>query len=65
MKKTYIAPQMTTHGTVESITQAFGTSSVTDTVYAGHSNLNQGNSQLGTPIGHSTGSHDGIVVISK
>lgn len=61
MKKTYVEPQMTTHGSVESITQAFGPSPVQDTIYAGQSNANQGNSQPGTPIGNSTGSRDAIV----
>ncbi|MCA1992896.1 MAG: lasso peptide [Coleofasciculus sp. S288] len=64
MKKTYIAPEMTTHGSVESITQAFGPSPVEDTIYAGQSNANQpGTSQPGTVIGTNTGSRDGIVVI--
>jgi hypothetical protein len=54
MKKNYSAPQITVHGSVEEITQAFGPSPQKDTVYIGGSNA-QG------PIS-ATGSVDGVIV---
>ncbi|MGB3239494.1 MAG: lasso peptide [Geitlerinemataceae cyanobacterium] len=54
MKNTYTTPQLTVHGNVEEITQAFGRSPAQDTWVAGQSNVDQG--------GHSTGSIDGVIV---
>jgi hypothetical protein len=51
--KNYTAPQLTIHGNVEAITQAFGKSPVADRVFLGGSTV--------TTIGTSTGSVDGII----
>jgi hypothetical protein len=51
--KTYNTPQLTVHGNVEAITQAFGKSPVADRVFFGGSTV--------TTIGPSTGSVDGII----
>jgi hypothetical protein len=51
MKRTYETPKITILGTIEEITQAFGSSSATDTIYFG-----------GAAYGGFTGSRDGIVV---
>jgi hypothetical protein len=51
MKKTYETPKVTVLGTIEEITQAFGSSSATDTIYYGSLTF-PGNG----------GSQDGIVV---
>ena len=59
MKTNYTAPQLTVHGNIEEITQAFGQSSAQDTWYVGGSNL-QGDSQ--SVGGHSTGSIDAVLV---
>lgn len=53
MKKTYTAARLTTYGSVEDLTQAFGSSSAADFVYIGGSNVEQGF--------ESTGSRDGII----
>ena len=52
MKQAYETPRLVEHGTVEQLTQAFGSSSATDTIYYG--------SYGGFP-GHG-GSQDGVVV---
>ena len=52
--KSYSAPQLTVHGNVEAITQAFGNSAKTDKVFIGGSNVTG-------PIA-SHGSVDGIIV---
>ena len=54
MKKTYNTPQITVHGSVEEITQAFGPSPQKDTVIIGGANV-QGEIS-------GTGSVDGIIV---
>jgi hypothetical protein len=51
MKKTYETPKVTVLGAIEEITQAFGSSSATDTIYYGSLTF-PGNG----------GSQDGIVV---
>jgi hypothetical protein len=51
MKKSYNTPKLTIHGTMDEITQAFGNSPATDTIYIG-----------GKPFGSSTGSVDGDIV---
>ena len=56
MKKEYNTPELTEHGDVEEITQAFGPSSVKDTVFVGGANIPGGTTITGT------GSRDGIVV---
>jgi hypothetical protein len=56
MKNAYTAPQLTVHGNVEEITQAFGKSPARDSFYAGQSNAQ------GVPVGHATGSIDGVIV---
>jgi hypothetical protein len=56
MKTAYTAPQLTVHGNVEEITQAFGKSPARDSFYAGQSNAQ------GVPVGHATGSIDGVIV---
>ncbi|MBW4652684.1 MAG: lasso peptide [Kaiparowitsia implicata GSE-PSE-MK54-09C] len=55
MKKSYIAPQLTNHGSVESLTQAVGDVSFSDTVFLSAS-VNP------VAIGDSAGSRDAIVV---
>ncbi|WP_414565659.1 MULTISPECIES: lasso peptide [unclassified Anabaena] len=50
MKKQYNAPKMSTHGNVEAITQAFGASSATDTIFFN-----------GEQFGAATGSVDGDI----
>jgi hypothetical protein len=53
MKKPYIAPKLSIHGSVEEITQAFGPSPQGDVVFIGGSNV---------PVNiGSTGSTDGII----
>jgi hypothetical protein len=59
MKTAYNAPQLTVHGNVEEITQAFGSSPKQDSFYAGQSNAQ------GVPVGHATGSIDGVIVPLK
>ena len=61
MKNAYNTPKLTVYGNVKEITQAFGPSPMEDTIFAGQSNANQGNTDPGTVIGNSTGSQDGIV----
>lgn len=51
MKKSYTTPKLTIHGTVDEITQAFGSSQTNDTIYFG-------NSIFGTH----NGSQDGTIV---
>jgi hypothetical protein len=53
MKRTYETPKITVLGTIEEMTQAFGSSSATDTIYIGGTPL---------PYGGFTGSRDGQVV---
>ncbi|NJO62451.1 MAG: lasso peptide [Richelia sp. RM2_1_2] len=55
MKKAYNAPKLTTHGNIESITQAFGTSGAEDTVQF------NGVTLAGSLFGAS-GSQDGVVI---
>ena len=51
MKKTYQQPKLVVLGTVESLTQAFGSSTSQDTfTYSGFT-------------GHATGSRDGVLVL--
>ena len=52
MKKTYNAPQMTVHGNVEHITQAYGDPSQQDLVITGGSNVEGFGAQ---------GSTDGVI----
>ncbi len=54
MKKPYNAPQLTVHGNLAEITQAFGPSNVSDAVFIGGSNVPNSIS--------STGSTDGIIM---
>ena len=59
MKKAYIVPKSTAYGSVEEITQAFGSPNTHDTIYIGGANLQNGGSPtLGIP---SSGSVDGII----
>ena len=53
MKKAYTAARLTKYGSVEELTQAFGSSPAADFVYVGGSNV-----QNGIP---STGSTDGVI----
>jgi hypothetical protein len=52
--KTYSTPQLTVHGNVEAITQAFGSKTTADKVFIGGSNV--------TGLIVSQGSVDGIIV---
>jgi hypothetical protein len=52
--KSYNAPQLTTHGNVEAITQAFGSKTKSDKVFIGGSNV--------TSVITAQGSTDGIIV---
>lgn len=54
MKKAYVAPQLTNHGNVESITLGFGAKVRGDIIYKGDSNL-PGDIQ-------SEGSRDGTII---
>jgi hypothetical protein len=56
MKRTYVAPKLTTHGNVEEITNAFGTPGADDTFQNA-----AGDTFPGSLIGQS-GSLDGVVV---
>lgn len=56
MKKVYNTPELTAHGSIESITQAFGSSGRNDTFQN-----SKGQSFPGSLIGES-GSIDGIVI---
>ncbi len=61
MKKTYNAPKLTNHGSVETITQMFGSKSQNDFLF--FSANNNANVPPNTPIDLNTdGSVDGIVV---
>lgn len=51
MKKQFNAPKLKQHGALQEITQAFGASSTTDTIFFN-----------GKPLGEATGSQDGIVI---
>ena len=51
MKKQFNAPKLKHHGALQEITQAFGATSSTDTVFFN-----------GTPFGTATGSQDGNVI---
>jgi hypothetical protein len=51
MKKTYETPKLVIHGTVEEMTQAFGSASATDTIiYGSFSFPGNGGSQDGVVI---------------
>ena len=51
MKKTYETPELTVHGTVEELTQAFGSASAQDTIiYGSFSFPGSGGSQDGIVI---------------
>jgi hypothetical protein len=52
--KTYTTPQLTAHGNVEAITQAFGSKTTADKVFIGGSNV--------TSVITAQGSTDGIIV---
>ncbi len=54
MKNVYKSPKLIRHGSVESITNAFGSQSATDTVFVGGSNA--------SPSFPSSGSVDGVIV---
>jgi hypothetical protein len=51
VKKTYHAPKLIVHGTVEELTQAFGNSAAADTIYWPD----------GTVYGYDDGSRDGVI----
>ncbi|MGB5899722.1 MAG: lasso peptide, partial [Geitlerinemataceae cyanobacterium] len=53
LMKNYSAPQLTVHGNVKAITQAFGSQTKADMVLIGGSNVTPGSTQ---------GSVDGIIV---
>jgi len=61
-KKSYNTPSLEVFGTVSDLTQAFGSSSASDLVFAGTSNFGDGDPTTNDLLGQSTGSHDAILV---
>ena len=59
MKKTYNAPKLTNHGSVEAITQLFGSGSRKDFIFFSG---NPNNVAPGTVVTATYGSQDGVVV---